>query len=205
MNKRDLVDRLEAIVSRACALSLGEPASGTIDEKAMIQDFSDRCHEVGLLAAEMVPDLERMEVRLKATLSQVPESVRQAATAHRFENIKWRPDPTPMPREIAAFVVLDGIEAARRNCLYLLARARYEELQRGGPACDCSARLEAGFLTGRPLGPLRLLDSIGVPFAAMDYLWICKVCGQKWSAEEAHDDMGEHTSWRAAAVDATRA
>jgi hypothetical protein len=204
MTKRDLVERLEAIVSNACALSLCEPASGAIDERAMLQEFENRWLEVGLLAGDIVPDLERMEDRLKATISQLPESVGRAARDYRISNLKWRPDPVPMPREIAAFVVLERVEAAQWNCRYLLAKARYDEL-REGEACDCSARMEAGFFSGRPQGPLRLLDSIGVPYAAMFYLWICQICGQKWNEEEAPDDMSANISWRPAAKDATRA
>ena len=205
MSKPDLVRRLEAIVSKACALSLGEPASDTIDEKAMLEELGRRCEEAGLLAADIVRDLERMEDRLKTAISQLPRSVGEAAMDYRVKHLKWRPDPVPMPREIAAFVVLEEVEGARRNCLYRVAKSRYEELRKHRDTCDCSARLEAGFFTGRPEGPLRLLHSIGVPFAAMDHFWVCEACGQKWTEEESHDDMGTHVSWRAAAQDATLA
>lgn len=204
MTRRELVERLEATVSNACAMSLGHPASDTIDEKVMIEELENRCHEAQLHAADIVPDLERMEARLKATISELPDSIGEAAWTHRVNTLKWRPDPIPMPRAIAVFVVLERIEIARSSCLYLLARARYEEL-RQGHACDCSARMEADFLHGDPSGPLRLLDSIGVPFAAMDHLWVCETCGQKWAQEEGHDDAGVHTSWRPAAADATQA
>jgi len=41
--------------------------------------------------------------------------------------------------------------------------------------------------------------------SAMDYLWLCRVCGRKWFEHEGNDDMGSHSSWELAPHEATRA
>ncbi len=87
----------------------------------------------------------------------------------------------------------------------MIAKARYEALRKPGDACDCAARIGAPFRSGRPNAPLDLLDSDGVPYAAMDYLYVCKACGTKWFEEEGHDDMGSHSTWSIAPSDATKA
>jgi hypothetical protein len=205
MDMHDLAARLEAIVAHATAVTLGEETAAAIDEVALLAALATACKEAFEYPAEMTPVLQRIEAALDDALTRAEETLANAATTYRFTTIKWRPDPPAMPREIVAFVVRDRLHATRVSCGYLVAKARYESLRRPEDRCDCAARIESSFLHHRPEGPLELIDSAGVPHAAMDYLWRCQACGTRWHEEEAHDDMGSRSSWRLASADATKA
>jgi hypothetical protein len=204
---RDLAETLEAIVTDAIALTTGDPAARSIDAAALLATMSSAVQDVIAHAAEIVPVLTRLDAALDTVVAKAPQELVEAHGRYEIAHFKKRhPDSPeiPMPREIAAFVVRRWLQDVRASCAYELARARYRALRMPGDRCDCRARVESSFFY-RPEAPLTLLDSAGVPFAAMDYLWKCDACGTKWFEDEGHDDMGSHSTWRLAPSDATEA
>jgi hypothetical protein len=199
-----LVERLEAIVSDATALTMGEAAAASIDEKALMTMLSSASKEMMDHAGGNVPILEQLEARLEATLARAPNGLSDLAMDYQRATLKWRPDPPAMPREIAAFVVLERLQTARESCLYLLAKERHQALRNPGDRCDCAARVAAAFFFGQPEGPLKQLDSSGVPYAAMDYLLESEPMSS-WDSSSSHLVPHALQSQRLAPSDAVRA
>jgi hypothetical protein len=190
---------LDAIVDDALAVTIGAPTASTIDELEVIRRLEAALSELVTRATEMSPGLvgvlDTLTAKLVERLKGMPKDVEHAAFRHRAATLKWRPDPPTMPRAITAFMVLESLRVARATCIYETAKARYQALRTPGDRCDCAARIGAHFLYGRPEAPLELVDSSGVAYAAMEYLWRCQACGVNWHEDESHDDFGSHSAW----------
>jgi hypothetical protein len=203
-----LIEELEALVSDSIAITTNDPAATSIDEKALLAKLASAWQGVMDAAGEIIPVLERLDAKLSAALAMAPRELENKNMSYIVATLKMQHPDLPqisMPREIAAFVVCDRIRRAKQSCHYVLVKGRYESLRRSDDRCDCQARAQSSFFFGRPEGPLELMDSAGVPYAAMDYLWQCRACGTKWFEDEGHDDMGSHSTWRLAPSDAMNA
>ena len=201
-DKRHLVARFETIVSSAIAVTMAHPVASEIDVGPLMTDLAAALAEMKDRPAELLPMLQPLQARLRLELASAPDEIYVVASDFHYAEMSFR--PPSMPREIVAFVVQDRLASASRRCQYGVAEARYQSLRKASDPCDCAARVEASFFY-EPLGPLKLLDSVGVPHVAMDYLWLCEACGTKWFKDEMHDDGGAHETWRLAPPDAERA
>ena len=202
---RDMVERLGTLVACAIAITNGDPSADTVDEHALLAELSSVVEESIERADEMVPVIERLEDILRAALAGLSDDSKLAAARYSSSLVKWQQALPVMPRPTTAFVACDRLHNALERRRYQLAQARYEALRAPDDRCDCAPRMAASFLSSRPTGPLVLIDSSGVPYAAMNYLWQCGACGMKWFEEEGHDDMGADSSWQPAASDASKA
>lgn len=201
----DRIDGLEQLVARAIAVTQGVPSAATVDETALLAELSVATEETLERADGMVPVIEQLLRELAVTLGAMPDDVFHAATQYEVSRLKWQPRRPAMPRLATAFVACDQLHRALDRWRYRRAKTQYDALLSPGRACDCTARLQASFFAHRPGGQLILLDTSGVAYAAMDYLWQCQACGTKWFQHEGYDDIGAHSTWEPAPTEASNA
>jgi hypothetical protein len=148
----DLIERLDAIVARAIAVTKGDPAAARVDESALLAELSATTEESMERTGEMVPVLERLEGVLRAALAELPYDSEQAAFRYDVSMLKWQPIPPVMPRLATAFVACDRLHIALERRRYQLAKARYDALRAPGDRCDCAAKGRRNVLRARAYG-----------------------------------------------------
>lgn len=191
----DLIAHLEALVTSAIDITVGEPAAATLVEHSVIDALVNACHQATDRAIELFDVLGQLEDRLDDALAGVADDLAKRAAAYRAATQKWQANAPAMPRVITAFVARELLRSTRRACLGVVANARYFALRRSGDRCDCIARIDAGITFDRPSGPLELVDSFAISSLAMTSLSTCQACGTLWREEEAQDDSGSWSTW----------
>ena len=109
-----LVEKLEAGVARATAVTMGTDA--TTDADAVLAELNLLWTEIGNRPVEMFPVIERIATQLTAALANAPAPATNALATYREAVATARFDPVEPPREVVAFLVLDALERIREHC-----------------------------------------------------------------------------------------
>lgn len=103
-----LTQHLETIVARATAVTMGKDTA--TDTEALYAELNPLWAQMGDHAAELRPVVARLTQRLTAELAKAPAAVQATLAQYRRDTAEAKFDRIDTPREVIAFLVLDGLE-----------------------------------------------------------------------------------------------
>lgn len=187
-----LLLELDAIVEQgaAAAFALERPS----DPQALLGRFESWRNEAARLDVEaLLGALDERSSRLTSRLATASEDLRHAAVRWEVATLAGEPAPElgrpRMPARAVGFVLQRRLARAALAARQSLVLARYQRLADASAACDCAARVSAGYFEGDPRGPLTPVE------ATWQRVFACGACGTSWVKEEVEDEGVRVTSW----------